>query len=321
LINGGALSASATFTLNANRGILLGPTGTNSASNNGPASGSGTLDAASAQTLSYAGILASATSTNFGGLIKTGNGTLSLSGANTYTGDTTISEGTLKLTGSGTIGSGTNLIINAGGTLDVSALGGGFTLTSASKALRATNDGTATVTGNLTLSGAVVLALSYTNGSPAINVTGGALTLAAANPLTITVSNGGVLLSGGSYTLISKGAGGSVAGVLPTSITLSGDVTNTATVAITGGELVLSVPATTYYNPVLSGISQSAGNNVVLAFSGTNGQPYKVLSSTNVATPLSNWVSIATGTLTGLPMTYTNGPATNAQRFYIITSP
>jgi len=34
-----------------------------------------------------------------GGIIKAGNGTLSLSGANTYTGSTTVSEGTLKLQG------------------------------------------------------------------------------------------------------------------------------------------------------------------------------------------------------------------------------
>ena len=69
-----------------------------------------------------------------------------------------------------------------------------------------------------------------------------------------------------------------------------------------------------------TGISTLSGQ-VVLNFSGTNGQSYKVLTSTNVAQPLSNWVSIATGTLTGSTLYYTNGPATNAQQFYIITSP
>ena len=46
--------------------------------------------------------------------------------------------------------------------------------------------------------------------------------------------------------------------------------------------------------PRFSGITQ-AGTNVII--SGTNGTPnafYAVLTSTNVALPLSNWVSLAT---------------------------
>jgi len=63
------------------------------------------------------------------------------------------------------------------------------------------------------------------------------------------------------------------------------------------------------------------GAGVILTMNGTNGQPYKVLTSTNVANPLSTWTTNATGTLTGSTLYYTNGPATNAQQFYLITSP
>jgi uncharacterized repeat protein (TIGR03806 family) len=66
-----------------------------------------------------------------GGLIKTGAGTLTLSGANTYTGGTTVSGGTLALDLGGSLAS-TNINVNSGATLDVSgisfALGGNQSL-------------------------------------------------------------------------------------------------------------------------------------------------------------------------------------------------
>lgn len=52
-----------------------------------------------------------------GSLIKTGAGTLTLSGDNTFTGGTTVSEGTLTLAGAGTTGAGT-VAIAADGTLN-----------------------------------------------------------------------------------------------------------------------------------------------------------------------------------------------------------
>jgi len=74
----GTLTTTASFTLNANRGIALN-------------SGGGTFETYSDATLSYGGIIAGA-----GALTKTGDGALALSGANTYSGGTTINAGTLS---------------------------------------------------------------------------------------------------------------------------------------------------------------------------------------------------------------------------------
>jgi autotransporter-associated beta strand protein len=54
-----------------------------------------------------------------GNLTKTGAGTLILSNNNSYTGDTTISNGTIKLTGA--VNAATDLIIASGATLDLQA--------------------------------------------------------------------------------------------------------------------------------------------------------------------------------------------------------
>ncbi|MCA9236458.1 MAG: hypothetical protein KDA44_13375 [Planctomycetales bacterium] len=88
------------------------------------------------------------------GLAITGNGTVELSAANPYSGDTNIHSGTLKLTGAATIANSANIRVHPGATLDVSGVSAPFTL-AGGQTLH--NDSNTTVVGNVAAaSGAVV---------------------------------------------------------------------------------------------------------------------------------------------------------------------
>jgi autotransporter-associated beta strand protein len=141
-------------------------------------------------------------------LIKTGSGTLTLSGPNTYNGATTISNGTLALVAPGLITNTPQVSIAAGATFDVSALSG-YTFTGVNPVqtlagISTNGAGTVNVTGNaLTLApGAKVLLAAAGGASPTIgkiSVTGD-LVFAANNPVTINV--GGGVLGAGNYRLL-----------------------------------------------------------------------------------------------------------------------
>ncbi|MCY2924798.1 MAG: autotransporter-associated beta strand repeat-containing protein, partial [Planctomycetota bacterium] len=114
VLNGGTLEASGTFTLNANRGVRLGPIG---------GSGSGTVMVDAAQLLTFNGQI----SDNWGGtgsLTKNGDGTLVLGGAvNDYSGNTMVSAGILQVNNSRSIPNGAgkgNLTVN--GTLNLNGV-------------------------------------------------------------------------------------------------------------------------------------------------------------------------------------------------------
>ena len=134
-----------------------------------------------------------------GALTKTGSSKLTLTGANTYTGNTLISAGTLAIGAGGSISGSPSITLPNGTTFDTT--GSSYALTAAQTLIRDTNSGVASVTGTLALnSGAKIsLQINGTNGSVGtISVTGG-LTVNS-NLLMINVANGP--LDVGTYTLI-----------------------------------------------------------------------------------------------------------------------
>ena len=74
-------------------------------------------------------------------LTKTGAGTLTLSGNNTYTGKTTVSAGTLALTGSGTISTSSPVVVAASATFDTVGLTTAGTLNAATVSVNASSNG------------------------------------------------------------------------------------------------------------------------------------------------------------------------------------
>ena len=89
-----------------------------------------------------ASLLVSVPMWNSGGLVKGGSGTVTLSGANTYSGGTAVNAGTMILSGSWNLGSGTaNVVVASGATLS-----GAGVITAST--LAASGPGTVSLTGN-----------------------------------------------------------------------------------------------------------------------------------------------------------------------------
>ncbi len=172
---------------------------------------------------SFTGVISNTTGTV--NITKTGTGTLTMSGVNTYGGKTTINGGKIALSGSGTIGA-SSLVLTNGGAFDITAVTTGLTLATnqsitgsgtivtTGKTFTANgilapgfSTGVITNTGNFTIGSSAetltLMELAGTNGVAGVDfdqlTVSGTLTLGGA--LTITNFGGFSLDSVGTYNL------------------------------------------------------------------------------------------------------------------------
>jgi poly(beta-D-mannuronate) lyase len=274
-----------------------------------------------------------------GNLIKTGAGMLDLNGTNTYTGNTTVSNGIIALVGNGSISSSPVITVAAGATLDASTrndvtltLNGGQIL-----------NGKGTLKGNVIVGSGATLALGNSIGTLTFNnnlaLNGGSKTVMeinrSATPSNDVAQVAGTLTYGGTLVVTNIGPNSFSAGdnfKLFNAANYSGAFTNIVPVIpavnlawnTNGfGSGVLSIISQPTAPPVFGGITASGGNFI---FSGTNGVsnwPYVVLTSTNIALPLANWTAVSTNAFDGNGnFTFTNQMDPNAvQTFYRLRLP
>jgi fibronectin-binding autotransporter adhesin len=257
IINGGTLKAgritqafgiTSAITLANTTGVALDVTGFSNAigslTGGGANGGNVTLGAATltigsdnTSPAAYSGIISGT-----GAITKNGTGTLMLSGANTYTGLTTVSAGTLK--------NGTNNVIvgavtvSDGGTYDLNGFSdtiGALTVSSG------TTGGTVTTgAGTLTLGGTVTSSGAATNA-----LISGNLALGANRIFSVTNAADGLSVSAvisGNFTLTKQGAG---------TLMLSGANTYTGTTTVSAG--VLNIRNATALGSIASGTTVSSG--------------------------------------------------------------
>ena len=183
----------------------------------------------SASTLTVGGVIDDAGS-GFG-LTKDGPGTLALSGANTYTGPTTILAGNLNVTIGGTLGGGTApLTVSTSGTVDL----GGNSL----------NVGAVVVTAGTITNGTLTAPSFASNNIGAVSISAnlagpGALTKTLAGTTTLSGTNaytGGTTISGGTLRVSAdNNLGAAPAVATPGSLTING-----ATLSATGSFVLSS---------------------------------------------------------------------------------
>ncbi|HLP77457.1 MAG TPA: autotransporter-associated beta strand repeat-containing protein, partial [Candidatus Paceibacterota bacterium] len=256
----------------------------------------------------------SPTSGNLTSLRKVGTGRLTLTGPSGYTGATSVEDGTLQVDGSlenttMTVTAGT---LSGGGTLNgFVEIGSGATFAPGNGA------GTMTINNMLQLDAGSFTVMELNPAAAANDSVLGLTSISYGGTLTVT-NLGGSFAPGDTFTLFSSvgGYGGAFDAIqLPPLGT--GMAWDTSNLLIDGSIKVVSV--------VLPQITANAsGGSLVLA--GTNGAPdatYQILTSTNLASPLSGWTPVETNVFDANgAFSFTNAvDPTVRQKFFILLVP
>ncbi len=298
-------------------------------------SGTPTLDSSSS-TVTLSGIVSGP-----GGWVKQGTGTLVLSGAETYSGMTTVSNGTLNLAGSITgIGAG-NITVEPAGAL----MGSGSTV------------GSVNVYG-LIAPGASVGTLSVANAylyggggyefqlSSATSSAGwdrlyasGLINVQAAGTNNFTIKLVSMAAAGTpgmlsdfdplqNYSWTVATGAGALLNFDPAKFAVDASAfqnshSGTFSVTNAGNSIVVQYTATVAAPPVFAAPQMLSNGAFRLTFSGSPGAGYSIRASTNLAlTPVTSWPVLATNVFGASPVVYDDLAATNyPHRFYLISVP
>ena len=242
-----------------------------------------------------------------GGLVKTGAGSLHLSGLNTYTGPTLILQGTLSVNSTNALLATSGIYIATNAILDAT-LTAGFILRDS------TLWGDGIVAGNTSLGQGATLSaggnrIGLITFLHSVNFAPGSTNLIELNRTlqtndvvrclesatlggTLMVSNlSGTLAAGDSFKLFTAGGifGSFSTVILPT---LNAGLAWTNLLSTSG---VIAVISTAPANPPVFGAVSTSGNSLLM--SGSNGPPnasFYTLAATNVTLPLGNWSRVAT---------------------------
>ncbi|MGK6353839.1 autotransporter-associated beta strand repeat-containing protein [Sphingomonas sp. DT-207] len=213
-----------------------------------------------------------------GGLTREGSGVWELTGANTYSGATTVSSGTLRAGSAGAFGATTGITVN-GGTLDLN----GFAL--ATPTLNGTG-------GTVALGSAVLTVSSATNSSYAGSIVGtGGLTKLGAGTLTLTGAStytGGTTVGGGTLALDFSPASGPASDLLSSASALT----------MGGGTLAIMGAAGEANSQTFNGLTITGGNNTIRTTSGAAGSLTLNLGTITRTGGLANFVLPGTGAIT-----------------------
>ena len=263
------------------------------------------------------------------------SGTVSFTGTNTYTGETLVASGTLALGSGGSVSNTTSIVLSNGATFNVAAKTAGFVLEgwqtlggSGTVAGRVTAYGTVSpgasggalsFSADLTLAGTTVMAVSR-NGSTVTNaeiVCDGTLTYGG----TLVVTNTGPdpLADGDTFRLFRAATPLSAFSATNLSVLPEGFRWDTSGL----GTGVVSVVYVGLGRPEFQTVAWSGTNLLLGGTNGLVGTPYYLLSSTNVALPMTNWTRVLTNAF-GPGGSFTSSipvDSSGAARFYRIQSP
>jgi autotransporter-associated beta strand protein len=310
--NGGTLQYSTNFTGNNGSGDLtsIGTVGITLAA------GGGTIDV-NGNAVTYAGSIGNNGSGALTIKSLTTDGTLTLLGANTYEGGTTISNVMLlannlsgSATGEGNVTVQNNAVLSGSG-----SLGGSVTVLAGGMLAPGNPLGALSIGNNLTLADGSKTRLQvqhspFTNA--AVNIAG---TFTAGGTLVVTNSGGTAFTAGDSFILFTAAAYNGTFGSISLPSLNPGLIWSTSQLAVDGMIGVVSTNP-----PAIQSVGISGGNLVLQGTGGTPNWDYYILSSTNLTLPVAEWTMTATNYFDAsgsFIWTNTAGPIVS-QEFYLI---